>query len=220
MQEPNIRRMGYVYHLTGRSRDQGEESVFLTQRRNQRMIPALTVSRGLTEGVIQAILETVHIEVISVRIRLAGEEDLDGVNALRKQVNDLHVAGKPEVFKPGFSEQLRDFIRVIWNDPEQEIAVAEQDGDICGFAVLHHIRKPENPFMYERDFLDIDEFCVDEKHRRQGVATALVDFIRGYAKEKGFHRIELNMWEFNQNALAFYEAAGFKTFRRYMEMFI
>lgn len=184
------------------------------------MIPALTFCRGLTEEVIQAILETVHIEVISVRIRLAGEEDLDGVNALRKQVNDLHVAGKPEVFKPGFSEQLRDFIRVIWNDPEQEIVVAEQDGDICGFAVLHHIRKPENPFMYERDFLDIDEFCVDEKHRRQGVATALVDFIRGYAKEKGFHRIELNMWEFNQSALAFYEAAGFKTFRRYMEMFI
>ncbi|MBQ8030721.1 MAG: hypothetical protein IJ260_04225 [Butyrivibrio sp.] len=41
-----------------------------------------------------------------------------------------------------------------------------------------------------------------------------------FAKEKGFSRIELNMWEFNQNALAFYEAAGFKTFRRYMEMMI
>ena len=40
------------------------------------------------------------------------------------------------------------------------------------------------------------------------------------AKEKGFSRIELNMWEFNQDALAFYEAAGFKTFRRYMEMMI
>ena len=33
----------------------------------------------------------------------------------------------------------------------------------------------------------------------------------GIAKEKGFHRIELNMWEFNQDALAFYEAAGFQT---------
>ena len=41
-----------------------------------------------------------------------------------------------------------------------------------------------------------------------------------FAKEKGFSRIELNMWEFNQDALAFYEAAGFKTFRRYMEMMI
>ena len=35
-----------------------------------------------------------------------------------------------------------------------------------------------------------------------------------------FHRIELNMWEFNRDALAFYEAAGYTTFRRYMEMMI
>lgn len=33
---------------------------------------------------------------------------------------------------------------------------------ICGFAVLHHIHKPETPFMQERDFMDIDEFCVDK----------------------------------------------------------
>jgi ribosomal protein S18 acetylase RimI-like enzyme len=98
--------------------------------------------------------------------------------------------------------------------------VAVKDGTICGFAVLHHINRPENPFMKERDFLDIDEFCVDEAFRRQGIASEMIAFIREFAKEKGFHRIELNMWEFNQEALAFYEAAGFQTFRRYMEMFI
>ena len=153
-------------------------------------------------------------------VRLAEEKDLSRVNELRKQVNDLHVMGKPEVFKAGFSSELRDYIQLIWKDPEQEIVVAEKDGTICAFAVIHHISRPENPFMYERDFLDIDEFCVDEKYRRQGAGSALVRFIRDFAKEKGFHRIELNMWEFNQDALAFYEAAGFTTFRRYMEMFI
>lgn len=155
-----------------------------------------------------------------MNVRFANESELGRVNELRRQVNDLHVEGKPEVFKPGFSQELRDFIYKIWEDPEQEIVVAEQEGIICGFAVLHHINKPENPFMYERDFLDIDEFCVDEEFRRQGIAAAMIDFIRKYAKDKGFHRIELNMWEFNKGALEFYEAAGFTTFRRYMEMFI
>ena len=155
-----------------------------------------------------------------MNVRLAEEKDLSRVNELRKQVNDLHVMGKPEVFKAGFSRDLQDYIQVIRKDPEQEIVVAEKDGTICAFAVIHHISRPENPFMYERDFLDIDEFCVDEKYRRQGAGSALVRFIRDFAKEKGFHRIELNMWEFNQDALAFYEAAGFTTFRRYMEMFI
>ena len=153
-------------------------------------------------------------------VRPAREEELDRVNELRKQVNDLHVAGKPEVFKPGFGRELQDFIRVIREDPAQELIVAEEGGEICGFAVLHRFLKPETPFMYERAFLDIDEFCVDENHRRQGVATAMVAYIKDYAKAHGFRRIELNMWEFNQSALAFYEAAGFKTYRRYMEMFL
>ena len=155
-----------------------------------------------------------------VEVRWARESELERVNELRMQVNAIHVAGKPEVFKPGFPEELRNYIYTIHEDPEQFIVVAEKDGTICGFAVLHHINKPENPFMKERDFLDIDEFCVDEAFRRQGIASEMIAFIREFAKEKGFHRIELNMWEFNQDALAFYEAAGFRTYRRYMEMFI
>ena len=151
-------------------------------------------------------------------IRFAKENELVRVNELRKQVNDLHVEGKPEVFKAGFNDELRDHIYNIWDDPEQEIVVADLDGTICGFAVLHHIVKPATPFMYERDFIDVDEFCVDKDYRRQGVASEMITFMRNYAREKGFNRIELNMWEFNRDALAFYETVGFKTYRRYMEM--
>ena len=155
-----------------------------------------------------------------MNVRIARDDELDQVNVLRKQVNDLHVAGKPDVFKPGFCDELRDFIHVIWNDPEKEIVVAEIGGTIAGFAVLNHIVRPENPFMFERDFLDIDEFGVDSAFRRRGAASAMIRFIREYAREKGYGRIELNMWEFNRGALEFYEAAGFKTFRRYMEMYL
>ena len=151
-------------------------------------------------------------------VRFARETESERVNELRKQVNDLHVNGRPDIFKPGFSRELADHIDTIWNDPDQKIVVCEREGTVCGFAVLHHIRKPENPFMFERDFLDIDEFCVDEAQRRTGVATEMIAFIRSYARTQGFDRIELNTWEFNGDALAFYEAVGFTTYRRYMEM--
>lgn len=157
---------------------------------------------------------------MAMAVRFTEEKDLARVNELRRQVNEVHVKGKPDVFKPGFGPQLRDYINVIFSDESQKIAVAERDGVIRGFAVLHHINKPENPFMYERDFLDIDEFGVDENARRQGVAMEMIAFIRDYAKAQGFKRLELNMWEFNRGALAFYEAAGFSTYRRYMEMFL
>lgn len=153
-------------------------------------------------------------------VRFAEEWELERINELRKQVNDLHVAGKREVFKPGFSDELKNHIYAIWEDPDQQILVAERNDCIVGFAILHHIVRPENVFRYEMDFLDIDEFGVDEAYRRQGVAGNMIEFIRQYAKEKGFHRIELNMWEFNESALAFYEAMGFSTYRRYMEMLL
>ena len=50
-------------------------------------------------------------------VRFAREDELDRVNELRKEVNDLHVAGKPEIFKEGFGDDLRNYIYEIWNDP-------------------------------------------------------------------------------------------------------
>ena len=150
-------------------------------------------------------------------VRLAKENELERVNELRRQVNDLHVKGRPDIFKPGFPKELSDHVYTIWSDPRQRIVVCERDGVISGYAVLNHITRPETPFMTERDYLDIDEFCVDAAYRRTGVGTELMQFIRSYAEELGFSRIELNMWEFNADALAFYEEIGFTTYRRYME---
>ena len=46
-------------------------------------------------------------------VRFAEEKDLDRINELRKQVNDIHVEGRPDVFKAGFGTELRDFAKVI-----------------------------------------------------------------------------------------------------------
>ncbi len=151
-------------------------------------------------------------------VRFAARADLPAVNQLRKQVNDLHVAGRPEIFKPDFPAELRDYLYAVFDDSGKDVVVAELDGAILGFATLNSVHRPETPYMYERHFLDVDEFCVAESARRQGVGRALTDFIRNIAKSRGFSRVELNMWEFNRDALAFYEAVGFSTYRRYMEL--
>lgn len=151
-------------------------------------------------------------------VRYAKREDLPRVNELRKQVNDIHVEGRPDIFKPGFGSVMQDFLYVVFDDENKDVIVAERDGAICGFACVQYVDKPESPYTHGRRFYDVDEFCVDEEHRRQGVATELINFIRQEAKAKGFERVELSMWEFNEDARKFYEAVGFSTYRRYMEM--
>jgi GNAT superfamily N-acetyltransferase len=46
----------------------------------------------------------------------------------------------------------------------------------------------------------------------------MIGFIREFAKREGVERVELNMWEFNQDALAFYKSVGFVTYRRFMKL--
>ena len=180
-------------------------------------------NQGICDTACYAILKSDRIpnperKIIPVTVRFARAEDLERINELRRQVNDLHVAGRPDTFKSGFCEALRDHLFTMWNDPGRQIVAAETEGKVCGFAVLNHIKLPETPYMFERDYLEITEFGVDESSRRQGAASAMIRFIRTYAKEQGFRRLELNMWEFNRGALAFYEAADFSTYRRYMEI--
>lgn len=55
---------------------------------------------------------------------------------------------------------------------------------------------------------------------RDNILVQTMEGRKDYTRDKGFKRLELNMWEFNQGALEFYEAAGFETYRRYMEIYV
>lgn len=150
-------------------------------------------------------------------VRLATKEDIERVNELRKQVNDVHVNGRPDMFQPGFGEEMQNFAYEMLESEERDILVAIRDEVICGFACVGYVERPVSPYMLGRRFYHVDEFGVDEAFRRQGVATELFEFMKKEAKEKGFERIELDVWGFNEDAIKFYESVGFLTLRKYLE---
>lgn len=152
-----------------------------------------------------------------MNIRLATQSELQRVNELRAQVSELHAAARPDIFRPGFPPFLADYLYAIHADERRHILVAERAGEIVAFACLAEIETPEKPHKPARRFIEVDEFGVDERCRRQGIGRAFFEGIRAFATERGYDRIELNMWEFNESARAFYEAIGFATYRRYME---
>ena len=69
-------------------------------------------------------------------VRLAKEKDLGRINELRKQVNDIHVEGRPDIFKAGFGVELRDYAYTLMNGENSDIIVAERNGEICGMACV------------------------------------------------------------------------------------
>ena len=58
---------------------------------------------------------------------------------------------------------------------------------------------------------------VDVKYRRQGVAKELLEFMIADAKKRNLGKIELDVWKFNDSAIEFYQAAGFRQTRRWLE---
>ena len=63
----------------------------------------------------------------------------------------------------------------------------------------------------------IEEICVDEKCRKNGIGKMLMLEAENVAEKLNCKRIELNCWEFNETALKFYEEIGMETKRRIME---
>lgn len=153
-----------------------------------------------------------------ILVRSALREELARVNEIRRFVNDVHVQGRPDIFRPGFAPELGQHVYDCFEKENWNVLVAVLDGEICGFATVEYLDKPESPYSRARKMYHVEEFGVDPAYHRRGAASALVDYMRQDARERGFEKLELDMWEFNTGALAFYEAAGFTTYRRYMEL--
>ncbi len=160
------------------------------------------------------------MEEQKIVIRFAKEEELEQVNQIRKQIHKLHCIQRENNFKPDGWEEIRDLVKLRFESEDSNVIVACKEGRIVGTAVVQYIRRPESPFQQARNFCHIEEFGVDEEYRRQGIATLLIDFIKEDAKRRGFPKVELNMWEFNESALKCYESAGFRTYRRDLELFL
>ena len=150
-------------------------------------------------------------------VRLAKEKDLGRINELRKQVNDIHVEGRPDIFKAGFGVELRDYAYTLMYGENSDIIVAERNGEICGMACVDYVHRPETAYGKARSFYHVQEIAVDENYRRQGVAKELLDFMIADTRKRKLKKIELDVWEFNDSAIEFYQATGFKETRRWME---
>ena len=47
---------------------------------------------------------------MSITVRTAKRNELECVNELRKMVNEIHVNGRPDVFRQGFCDELRQHV--------------------------------------------------------------------------------------------------------------
>ena len=70
-------------------------------------------------------------------IRRAEEKDLAGINRLLHQVNDVHAAGRPDLFTPGGKKYTdEELLQILRNDRRPSLS-AQTTGPCGGLRLLH-----------------------------------------------------------------------------------
>ena len=154
-------------------------------------------------------------------VRRAGIKDIKEILELLVQVDMVHHVGRPDLFKgPATKYNERELEEIIADDSTPVFVYENEDGHVKGHAFCIHKQVIGDSVLTDIKTLYIDDICVDETARGQGVGRALFEHVRKYAGEKGCYNITLNVWECNPGAREFYTAMGLIPQKTCMEMIL
>ncbi len=150
-------------------------------------------------------------------IRKANFNDAERVLALLSQVLEIHAKIRPDIFIPGSTKYTSDDLYAIFRDETSPVYVAEDGGAVVGYAFCR-VREPKaSRHVIPKKSVMIDDLCVDERYRGQGVGEALFDHVKNEARRLGCAEIILAVWEGNDRARRFYDKMGMKPKETIME---
>ena len=143
-------------------------------------------------------------------IRFACDRDIPGMIDLLQQVGEVHHRIRPDLFRSGAQKYDEAALNALLADPNRPILAAEIEGKLAGYAFCILQVTENDPVLCDRKVLYIDDLCVEETLRGQGIAGALYERVLEYARELGCDAVTLNVWCGNENAMKFYEKCGLK----------
>ena len=152
-----------------------------------------------------------------MNIRFAGLEDIPALLRLLEQVGQVHHQIRPDLFRAGARKYDRGALEALLKDENRPIFVAEDGGRVLGYAFCIYQQVEQDPVLADRKSLYVDDLCVDEHCRGQGIATGLYDHVCGYARARGCQAVTLNLWWGNEPARQFYESRGMRPQKMGME---
>ena len=128
----------------------------------------------------------------NIGIRRAVLEDIPDIQALYVQEEAAHRRLYPDYFHEQPTLLPEEILREELQDDDCLYLVATAGRQVVGFI-----------------FAKREDCVVLEAHRRQGIATELVEGVRRWAEARGLKRVQLQVWAGNEAASRLYRKLGF-----------
>lgn len=146
---------------------------------------------------------------MNYNFRKAETKDIGRIVELLSTIANLHNEGRPDLFKRDSKKYNASDLREILRDKDRTVFVVADDNDyVFGYAFCYIIPYRNHPLFRDFKTLYIDDLCIDENLRGMGIGKSLFKHCRDYAWAAGCYNIELNVWCFNERAVAFYKSIG------------
>lgn len=144
---------------------------------------------------------------MEVKIEKPQIQDWKRVNELAKQVHELHVQWRPDLFLNVENVlSIEEFEKLINN---KEIIVVKIENEIIGYMAFNIKEIIRNTMRYRKQ-LSIEAICVDEKYRGNGIGTKLLNYAKSTGQENNCTDLYLTVNEENKGAIKLYEKFGLK----------
>ncbi len=146
------------------------------------------------------------MEVIT---REAVPSDFDELQFLFSCIDEVHSDALPDTFRP--PEEInrpKDLIEKFISDDKTALFVSEFNGSLVGL-VHAEIRTANHPILTPKTYGHISDIVTHPKHRGKGVAALLMKHVDAWLNSKSVKEVNLTVFNFNKEAISFYENLGF-----------
>jgi GNAT superfamily N-acetyltransferase len=157
-----------------------------------------------------------------VMVRPAVMDDLEWLCKSYYEFHEFHVRGVPDRLvslgetNPQEDSKLPTSLKKIIDGDESVLFIAEVGGQPVGFAEVYLRQDISDPARVSYRYGYVQSLMVDEAFRRHSVGRRLMETAEKWAKQQGATEVRLDIWEFGQGPLGFYEKTGYRTLKRTM----
>ena len=141
-------------------------------------------------------------------IQKANKTHIPGMIRLLYQVGGVHHDIRPDLFREGAIKYTETDLEKLLSDENSPVFVAVEGETVLGYCFCQVKDCRGTTVLTDRVEIYIDDLCVEENCRGQGIAKALYAYVCDWAKEMGCAFVTLNVWCGNDGAMKFYEKMG------------
>src|SRR5262249_5883140 len=146
--------------------------------------------------------------------------DIEALIRLYTEFHAFHIRGVPDRLRLSDTSgncsdgDLPSIIADLLHRDDVAIFVATVGPALVGLAEVYIREDTPNPYIVPHRYGHLQSLIVSAPYRKLRLGKQLVAAAHSWAREHGATEMQLNVWEFAEGPLHFYEKLGYRTLKR------